>query len=442
MHIQLSDHFTYKKLLRFTAPSILMMIFTSIYGVVDGFFVSNYVGKTAFAALNFIYPFTMLMGAVGFMFGTGGSALIAKNMGEDKKDLANRRFSFLVYMTIACGLVLAILGFVCVRPVAALLGAEGEMLEYCVLYGRILFIALPAFMLQTEFQTFFVTAEKPELGFKITVASGVANMILDLLFVAVFPWGLAGAAWATAISQAVGGILPLLYFARPNDSLLRLTHTQFDGFALWKTCTNGVSELVSNVSMSLVGLLYNVQLMAYAGENGVAAYGVIMYIDFIFLAAFIGYSMGTAPVISYHYGAQNHAELKSLLRKSLVILLIASGSMFVFAELTARPLAMIFASYDATLLDITVHGFHIYSISFLFVGFTIYGSAFFTALNNGLVSAVISFVRTLIFEVAAVLILPIFWEIDGIWWAVVMARALSIVVTGTFLITNQKKYQY
>lgn len=442
MHIQLSDHFTYKKLLRFTAPSILMMIFTSIYGVVDGFFVSNYVGKTAFAALNFIYPFTMLMGAVGFMFGTGGSALIAKNMGEDKKDLANRRFSFLVYMTIACGLVLAILGFVCVRPVAALLGAEGEMLEYCVLYGRILFIALPAFMLQTEFQTFFVTAEKPELGFKITVASGVANMILDWLFVAVFPWGLAGAAWATAISQAVGGILPLLYFARPNDSLLRLTHTQFDGFALWKTCTNGVSELVSNVSMSLVGLLYNVQLMAYAGENGVAAYGVIMYIDFIFLAAFIGYSMGTAPVISYHYGAQNHAELKSLLRKSLVILLIASGSMFVFAELTARPLAMIFASYDATLLDITVHGFHIYSISFLFVGFTIYGSAFFTALNNGLVSAVISFVRTLIFEVAAVLILPILWEIDGIWWAVVMARALSIVVTGTFLIANQKKYQY
>lgn len=442
MHIQLSDHFTYKKLLRFTAPSILMMIFTSIYGVVDGFFVSNYVGKTAFAALNFIYPFTMLMGAVGFMFGTGGSALIAKNMGEDKKDLANRRFSFLVYMTIACGLVLAILGFVCVRPVAALLGAEGEMLEYCVLYGRILFIALPAFMLQTEFQTFFVTAEKPELGFKITVASGVANMILDWLFVAVFPWGLAGAAWATAISQAVGGILPLLYFARPNDSLLRLTHTQFDGFALWKTCTNGVSELVSNVSMSLVGLLYNVQLMAYAGENGVAAYGVIMYIDFIFLAAFIGYSMGTAPVISYHYGAQNHAELKSLLRKSLVILLIASGSMFVFAELTARPLAMIFASYDATLLDITIHGFHIYSISFLFVGFTIYGSAFFTALNNGLVSAVISFLRTLIFEVAAVLILPILWEIDGIWWAVVMARALSIVVTGTFLITNQKKYQY
>lgn len=442
MHIQLSDHFTYRKLLRFTAPSILMMIFTSIYGVVDGFFVSNYVGKTAFAALNFIYPFTMLMGAVGFMFGTGGSALVAKNMGEDRIDLANRRFSFLVYMTIASGIILAILGFICVRSVAAWLGAEGEMLEYCVLYGRILFVALPAFMLQTEFQTFFVTAEKPELGFKITVASGVANMILDWLFVAVFPWGLAGAAWATAISQVVGGILPLLYFMRPNDSLLHLTSTSFDGFALWKTCTNGVSELVSNISMSLVGLLYNVQLMAYAGENGVAAYGVIMYIDFIFLAAFIGYSMGTAPVISYHYGAQNHNELKSLLRKSFVILFVSSVGMFIFAELTARPLAMIFASYDPVLLDMTVHGFHIYSISFLFVGFTIYGSAFFTALNNGLVSAIISFVRTLLFEVVAVLMLPILWDIDGIWWAVVAARALSIVVTGSFLVKNQKKYQY
>ncbi|MBQ7025667.1 MAG: MATE family efflux transporter, partial [Peptococcaceae bacterium] len=333
MHIQLSDHFTYQKLLRFTAPSIMMMIFTSIYGVVDGFFVSNYVGKTPFAALNFIYPFIMLLGAVGFMLGTGGSALVAKNMGEDRMDLANRRFSFLVYITIASGVVLAVLGIVLVRPVAAWLGAEGEMLEYCVLYGRILLAALPAFMLQTEFQTFFVTAEKPELGFKITVASGIANMVLDWLLVAVFPFGLAGAAWATALSQAVGGILPLVYFARPNDSLLRLGSASFDGFALWRTCTNGVSELVSNISMSLVGLLFNVQLMAYAGENGVAAYGVIMYIDFIFLAAFIGYAMGTAPVISYHYGAQKHDELKSLLHKSLTILLITSIGMFVFAEL-------------------------------------------------------------------------------------------------------------
>ena len=442
MHIQLSDHFTYRKLLRFTAPSILMMIFTSIYGVVDGFFVSNYVGKTQFAALNFIFPFIMLLGAVGFMLGTGGSALVAKNMGENKMELANRRFSFLVYVTIVSGIVIALLGIVIVRPVAAWLGAEGELLEYCVLYGRILLFALPAFMLQTEFQTFFVTAEKPELGFKITIAAGVANMVLDWLLVAVFPFGLAGAAWATGLSQMVGGILPLFYFVRENDSLLRLTKTSFDGYALYKSCSNGVSELVSNISMSLVGLLFNVQLMAYAGENGVAAYGVIMYIDFVFIAAFIGYAMGTAPVISYHFGAQNHDELKSLLQKSLTILLISSVSMFLFAEIMARPLAMIFASYDVTLLDITVHGFHIYSISFLFVGFTIFGSSFFTALNNGLVSAIISFVRTLIFEVALVLALPVLWGIDGIWWAVVLARGLAIVVTGFFLIVNQKKYQY
>ena len=334
------------------------------------------------------------------------------------------------------------MGILFVRPVAAWLGAEGELLEYCVLYGRILLAAMPAFMLQTEFQTFFVTAEKPELGFKITVAAGIANMVLDWLLVAVFPFGLAGAAWATALSQVVGGILPLIYFARPNDSLLHLGLASFDGFALWRTCTNGVSELVSNISMSLVGLLFNVQLMAYAGENGVAAYGVIMYIDFIFLAAFIGYAMGTAPVISYHFGAENHTELKSLLRKSLIILLISSVGMFVFAEAAARPLALIFASYDPTLLDITVHGFRIYSISFLFVGFTIFGSSFFTALNNGLVSAIISFVRTMIFEVVLVLALPVLWDIDGIWWAVVIARGLSILLTFGFILGNRKKYQY
>ena len=442
MHIQLSDHFTYQKLLRFTFPSIMMMIFTSIYGVVDGFFVSNFVGKTPFAALNFIFPFIMLLSAVGFMFGAGGSALVAKNMGEGKMELANRRFSFLVYFTIASGIVIAILGILFVRPVAAWLGAEGELLEYCVLYGRILLAAMPAFMLQTELQTFFVTAEKPELGFKLTVAAGIANMVLDWLLVAVFPFGLAGAAWATALSQVVGGILPLIYFVRPNDSLLHLGSASFDGFALWRTCTNGVSELVSNISMSLVGLLFNVQLMAYAGENGVAAYGVIMYIDFIFLAAFIGYAMGTAPVISYHFGAENHAELKSLLRKSMMILLVASVGMFVFAEAAARPLALIFASYDPTLLDITVHGFRIYSISFLFVGFTIFGSSFFTALNNGLVSAIISFVRTMVFEVVLVLALPVLWDIDGIWWAVVIARGLSILLTFGFILGNRKKYQY
>lgn len=442
MQIQLSDHFSYRKLLRFTAPSIMMMIFTSIYGVVDGFFVSNYVGKTPFAALNFIYPFIMLLGAVGFMLGTGGSALVAKTMGEGKRERANQLFSLFVYAALVSGVVIMLFGLIAVRPVAAGLGVEGEMLEYCVIYGRILLLAIPVFMLQTEFQTFFVTAEKPELGFKITVAAGVTNMVLDWLFVAVFSWGLEGAAWATAFSQVVGGLIPLIYFARKNNSLLRLTKTSFDGRALIQACTNGVSELVSNISMSLVGLLFNVQLMEYAGENGVAAYGIIMYVDFIFLAAFIGYSMGSAPVISFHYGAGNTDELKSLLRKSFVILGVASVCMVVFAELLARPLAMIFANYDQSLLELTIHGFHIYAISFFFVGFAIYGSAFFTALNNGIVSAIISFMRTLIFEVTAVLILPVLFDIDGIWYAIVLARALAVVVTICFFIKKQPEYQY
>lgn len=442
MRIQLSDHFTYQKLLRFTAPSIMMMIFTSIYSVVDGLFVSNFVGKTPFAALNFIFPFIMLLSAVGFMLGTGGSALVAKTMGEGKMERANRLFSMFTYVAIVSGIMIAVIGILVLRPVASFLGAEGEMLEYCVSYGRILMAVMPAFMLQTMFQTFFVTAEKPELGFKITVAAGVANMFLDWLFIAVFGWGLEGAAWATGLSQVLGGVIPVIYFARPNSSLLRLTGLTFDGRALLRGCTNGISELVSNISMSLVGLLFNVQLMAYAGENGVAAYGIIMYVDFIFLATFIGYSMGSAPVVSFHYGAGNTDELKSLLRKSIVIIGIASVSMFAIAELAARPLSLIFASYDQELLDMTINGFRIYAVSFFFVGFAIFGSGFFTALNNGIVSAIISFLRTLVFEVIAVLTLPLIFGLNGIWLAIVLARGLAIIVTMFFLVKKQPEYRY
>ena len=442
MAIQLSEHFSYRKLLRFTLPSIVMMIFTSIYGVVDDFFVSNYVGKSHFAAVNFIMPFLMILGAIGFMFGTGGSALISKTMGEGDHEKAKRLFSFLIYTSAVCGIIIAVLGIIFIRPVASLLGAEGELLDNCVLYGRIILIALPAFILQFEFQSFFVTAEKPQLGLVFTVAAGVTNMVLDALLVAVIPLGLAGAAIATAISQAVGGLAPLIYFARKNSSLLRLTKTTFDGKALLKTCTNGSSALMSNISMSIVSMLYNMQLMKYAGEDGVAAYGVLMYVNMIFLAAFIGYSVGTAPVIGYHFGAQNHKELKSLLKKSAVIIGIFSVSMFVLAEVLARPLASIFVSYDEALMELTLRAFLIFSFSFLFAGVAIFGSSFFTALNDGLTSALISFLRTLVFQVAAVLIFPIFFEIDGIWISIVAAELVAAVVTVLFIIGKRKKYQY
>ncbi|MCX4315139.1 MAG: MATE family efflux transporter [Lachnospiraceae bacterium] len=442
MNIQLSDHFTYKKLFRFTLPSIVMMIFTYIYGVVDGYFVSNFVGKTPFAAVNFIMPFLMILGAVGFMFGTGGSALISKTMGEGRQEKAKRLFSLLVYLSLFCGIVITVLGLLFLRPVASLLGAEGEMLENCVSYGRIILIALPAFMLQMEFQSFFITAEKPQLGLAVTVAAGVTNMVLDGLFVGVFRWGLAGAAAATAISQVVGGFIPLIYFLRPNSSSLRLTKTTFDGKAVIRTCTNGSSELMSNVSMSLVGMLYNAQLIKYAGEDGVAAYGVLMYVSMIFIAAFLGYSIGTAPVIGFHYGAENHTELKSLLKRSLVIIGSFSLGMVVLSEVLAYPLSKIFVGYDKGLLELTLRGFVIYSFCFLFAGVSIFGSSFFTALNNGLISALISFLRTLVFQVATVVILPLFWKIDGIWLSIVVAELLSFVVTVLFLIAKRKKYHY
>ena len=359
MKIQLSDHFDYKKLLRFTLPSIVMMIFTSIYGVVDGFFVSNFAGKTPFAAVNFIMPFLMILGAIGFMFGTGGSAIIAITMGAGEHEKAKRLFSMFVYVSLVCGAVIGVLGILFIRPVAVLLGADGIMLDNCVLYGRVILISLPAFILQYEFQSFFITAEKPQLGLAVTVAAGVTNMVLDALFVAVFRWGLVGAAAATAFSQAVGGIVPLIYFGRPNSSLLRLSRTGFDGSALLKACTNGSSELMSNISMSVVSMLYNAQLMKYAGEDGVAAYGVLMYVNMIFLAAFIGYSVGVAPVIGYHYGAGNHEELKGLLKRSLVLTGIFSVGMLALAEGLARPLSMIFVGYDREQLNFTLKGFWI-----------------------------------------------------------------------------------
>lgn len=442
MTIQLSDHFTYKKLFRFTLPSIVMMIFTSIYGVVDGFFVSNFVGKTPFAAVNFIMPFIMILGGLGFMFGTGGSALVSMTLGQREKEKANRIFSLLVAVSLGLGVVVAVLGILFVRPIAAFLGAEGQLLDNCVLYARIILTAIPAYILQMEFQSFFVTAEKPQLGLTVTVAAGCTNIVLDALFVAVFRWGLAGAALATAVSQLVGGLIPLFYFLLPNRSLLRLTKFTFDGHALLRTCTNGSSELMSNISMSLVSMLYNVQLMNYAGEDGVAAYGVLMYVNLIFLSAFIGYSIGTAPVIGYHFGAQNHAELRSIRQKSLRIIVGFSVVMALLAQLLARPLSTIFVGYDADLLALTLRGFFIYSFSFLFAGIAIFGSSFFTALNNGLVSALISFLRTLVFQIAAVLLLPLIWDMDGIWVSIVVAELMAATTTVVFLIALRKRYRY
>lgn len=442
MNIQLSDHFTYKKLLRFTLPSIIMMIFTSIYGVVDGFFVSNYVGKTPFAAVNFIMPFLMILGAIGFMFGTGGSALIAKTMGVGDHEKAKRIFSLLIYTSAVCGIIITILGIVFIRPVAALLGADGILLDNCVIYGRIILIALPAYILQFEFQSFFVTAEKPQLGLAFTIAAGVTNMVLDALFVAVLHMGLTGAALATAISQAVGGLAPLFYFARKNTSLLRLTKTSFDGKALLKACTNGSSELMSNISMSIVSMLYNVQLMKYAGEDGVAAYGVLMYVNMVFLATFIGYSVGTAPVIGYHFGAQNHSEMKGLLKKSTIIIGVFSICMLILAEVLAMPFANIFVGYDDSLMSLTLRAFRIFSFSFLFAGIAVFGSSFFTALNDGLTSALISFLRTLVFQVAAVIIFPLLFKIDGIWMSIVAAELIAALVTVIFVIGKRKKYNY
>lgn len=442
MAIRLSDHFTYKRLIRFILPSVIMMIFTSIYGVVDGVFVSNFVGETPFAAVNLIMPFCMLLGAVGFMVGTGGSALVSKYLGEKNSEKANGVFSMLIYVSLIFGAIISALGFVFVEPVAILLGAEGDMIGYCVIYGRFLFVGVVPFILQNIFQSFLIVAEKPHIGLGVTVTAGVTNIVLDTLFIAVFQWGLEGAAAATVVSQFVGGAVPLAYFCFSKKCCIKLGKALFDIKDFAKTCTNGSSEMMTNISMSFVNILYNYQLMKFAGESGVSAYGVIMYTNFIFISVFLGYSIGVAPIISYHYGARNHAELKSLYKKSLAFMAVSSLVLMGIAELLAIPLAKIFVGYNKELLDMTVRAFMIYSLSFLVTGFNIFGSSFFTALNNGIISAVISFLRTLVFQVVAVLILPMLFKLDGVWFSIIFAELLAAAVTVFFFIRMRKRYNY
>ena len=444
MRIQLSDHFNYRRLGVFTLPSVAMMVFTSVYGIVDGFFVSNFAGEIAFKSINLIFPFLMILGTVGFMFGTGGTAIVANTLGEGDKEKANRRFSLFVYVTFILGVVFALLGILFLPTIARLLGARDGILKDCVLYGRIILCALPFLVLQYLFQSFFVAAEKPRLGLLVIIAAGVTNMVLDALLVVLLPqeYKLAGAAIATAASQLVGGFIPLLYFSRKNGSILRLCRPRWDGKAVLKACTNGSSEFMSNVSMNLVGMLYNLQLLKYAGEDGIAAYGTMMYAGWIFCAVFVGYAVGTAPIVSYNNGAKNYKELKSILKKSIVVIGVLGLVMLAIAELFAMPLSAIFVGYSDKLMEMTVPGFRLFALCVPFMGYAIFGSNFFTALNDGLTSALISFLRTLGFQLIAVLTLPLIFGLNGIWLSVVVADFVAAAFSALFVLIKRKRYHY
>lgn len=442
MKIKLSDHFTYSKLLRFVFPSIIMMVFTSIYGVVDGLFVSNFAGKTAFASINLVMPFVMILGGIGFMIGTGGTALVSKVLGEGKKEKANKIFTMMIIFTLLLGALLSVIGVISMPWVAKFLGATEEMMADCVIYGRIVTGFTVAFMLQNVFQSFLIAAEKPKLGLLATVLAGITNMALDAIFIIVFKWGVAGAAIATGLSQCVGGIFPLIYFLRKNSSLLRLTKTKLEIKPILNACGNGSSELMSNISSSVVSMIYNFQLMKYVGEDGVSAYGVLMYVQFIFVAIYIGYAIGCAPITGYHFGARNHNELKNMLRKSSFLSAVSGVVLTILAIALSSLLAKLFVGYDKELYELTRHAFRLFAYSFLLAGFNIFTSSFFTALNNGAVSAAISFMRTLIFQTSSVLILPIFLGVDGIWWAITVAEFFAFILSLTFLFAKRKKYHY
>lgn len=440
--IQLSDHFTYKRLLRFVASPIMMMIFCSVYSVADGLFVSNFAGQDAFTAVNLIFPYVMVLSAIGFMFGTGGTAVVSKTMGEGDEKSAKKYFTLIVFVAGVAGVAIAALGIVLLRPVAIWMGAEGEVLELCVKYGRTILLALPFFILQNMFQSFLSAAEKPTLGFVFTVASGVTNIVLDALFVVVFGWGIVGAAVATAISQTVGGVVPLVYFSCKNGSKLRFSKFRWYGKVVFKACTNGFSELLGNVAMSLVAMLYNKQLMMFVGDDGVDAYGVMCYVQFVFVAIFIGYCIGVTPIVGYNFGAQNKAELQNVFSKSLKLILITSLAMLTLSFGLAYPIAELFVGYNQELCRMTVDGMRLFSLCYLFVGFNMFGSCFFTALNNGMVSAILSFARTLVFQIVCVYVLPLIWGLNGIWLSTVVAEGFSMILTVAMFWINRKKYGY
>lgn len=443
MRIQLSDHFNYGKLLRFTLPSVGTMVFASVYSMVDGFFVSNYVSKTAFSAVNLMWPIIAIPGAVGMMLGTGGNAVVGKTLGENKQSEAVKYFSMIVYSILVLGIIIGALGFFLAEPLSRALGAENELLENCIIYIRYICLGAPFFMLQYSVQGFFTTAEKPKLGFFVTSLGGITNIFLDYLFIARWKMGIAGAALATVAGQILAAAIALIYFSVPNKSLLRLTlKTKLYGNILAKACFNGSSEMMVNLAYSIVSILYNFQLLKYYGEDGVAVYGILMYVGFIFSAIYSGYSMGISPVVSYNLGAQNHIEMKNLFRKSLFFISLMGLAMAVIAQVSAPAISAIFVGYDKNLHDLTCYALRIYAISFLFMGVAIFGSAFFTALNDGIVSAKISFVRTFVFEIGAILLIPVLFGAKAIWWSVATAEFASFVLTLLFFAKYRKKYHY
>lgn len=437
-----NQHYTYGKLLKYCVSPIVMMIFTSLYVVVDSLFVSNFTGKTAFAAANFIIPYLLMFTSFGFMFGAGGSALIAKTLGERRDRKAKEIFTNVFILSLGFGAAIATLGQLLIRPVAQALGAEGQLLQDSLIYGRIYLLGVPSYIIQFEFENLYAAAGKPKLGLFATILSGLTNIALDALFIIVFHWGLAGAAFATIIAQWIGGTIPMVYFSRDNASSLRFVKAKMDWHAMVRVCSNGISEVVNNVSISVVSMFYNVQLLKYAGNEGVAAYGVLMNMNFMFTAVFWGYNVGAAPLISFQYGADNRQEIHNLFKKSMILIFSASAIMFLLAETLSGPISALYVGYDQGLMDLTSRGFLIFSFNFLFAGVAIFSSSLFTALNNGLLSALISFLRTFVFQIGCILVLPIFWEIDGIWFSLVLAEFLTMTVGLILIGLNRKKYHY
>lgn len=419
--------FGFFSLLKFALPSVIMMMVMGLYSMVDSMFVSRFVSTNALSAINVVYPVINLLIGLGVMLASGGSAVIAAKMGAGKTDEARRDFSMIVTIGLASSIVIAVAGLIFIRPIVTFLGASELLVDYAVTYLAIILMFAPANMLQMLFQMFFVTAGRPGLGLTFIIGAGLVNAVLDYVFIVPLGMGIAGAALATGIGYLIPAAAGLIFFFGKKKELY-FTKPKFSAAVLGSSCSNGSSEMVSNLSMAVVTLVFNRIMMNLAGEDGVAAVTIVMYAQFLLSSIFMGFSLGVQPVISFHHGAGNRRNLKGIYRHCIVFIAIAAVSVFAVAMTLGPTLTTIFTPKDTNVWTLAVRGFMILPFCFLLEGFSIYASAAFTALGDGKTSALISFLRTFLFILTGLLTLPLAFGIDGVWLAVPVAELCSVLV--------------
>ncbi len=442
MNTTISQKFTLTSLLKFALPTTIMMVVLSIYTLVDGVFVSNFVGELAFSAINIIFPFISLIFALGIMAATGGNALVANNLGQGDDEKARENFTLIVIFATGLGLLLMMVGIVFNKEIARLLGATPLIEEYARDYLSTLAPFIPLAIWMGFSQILFVTIGKPTLGLIATLVGGITNIIFDYLFIVVMNMGIKGAALGTGLGYSLPGLFFIYYFLFHRKNSLYFVKPRWRARVLLKTFTNGSSEFVANLATSITTFMFNLIILDLAGEQGVAAIGIILYAQFLLMSAFLGYAQGVAPIFSYAYGARDHLQLKKVFSISIRVIILFSLAIASFSYFASSSIVGIFVERQSQVFSLAKNGFSVFSLSFLFMGVNIFSSSLFTAFSNGKISASISFLRTLVFILGYLLFLPRFLGLPGVWLAIPLAEFTTMFFSISYLTIQRKKYHY